>query len=442
MTNLIRVVAHGETLLIDSDGAVHGAFSLYLNSRFTNPHTREVVSDSLRILHRFLMVYKIDLPQRAMEGTFLTEAEIKRLSRLVKLELKDIESMHDRMIERRAGINPTRRLPSRDGFVAKNTAALRLHWIVGFFRWYRQNILDDGVRSVSTRQLLDSSYTNGTNDLEKRANSSKQGHHNKIRSLPSERYLSIMREVLINPERLFVNGHGGISSTWRRDRAISLLAIEGMRPGAIGNLIRGDYEFDPREGCGYITIKDNLPRRGQHATTNTPVAKGVNNASYMSEIKIKLWPTTCTAIEDYLQERAGRLEKMVVNKSRSFLFLGEHGEPISNRSTISAVFKRLAQQLGRNGFLDRVVGDPYVTEMYEFSAYTLRHSAASFFYEFNKDLSNVEDLMRLRFGWTARSSMPKRYANRSMSQHAGILMNDFFESLKKEVLERRFRVIS
>lgn len=438
MNSLKRVVAGGETLLVESDGGVHGPFSLFLSSRFANPHSREVVSDALRILHRFLGAYKIDLAKRALDGEFLVEIERKRLARLVKHQLKSIELMTDRAIQRFVGALPTKEEPSRKGFVAKNTEAMRLHWINEFFTWYQQNILDEGIRSAAQRSSLRRAYANGVDELARRTKRAKEGHHNTFRSLPTDRYLDIMREVLINPEELFLSENGVLSPTWRRDRAITLLAMEGMRPGAIGNVTRDDYTFSMEKDAGYIAIKDNASRRDGPPTTGTPKAKGINNSSYASNLKMKLWKTTCFAIEEYEREKNERQATLAVKKSRSFMFLTEHGEPILNRSTISAVFNRLGRQLRKKGLLNVVAGDPYVSgENYDFTAYTLRHSAASFFYEANKNLPKVEDLMKIRFGWTARSEMPKRYANRSMSEHASVITNDFFDSLMAEVVNKR-----
>jgi hypothetical protein len=76
------------------------------------------------------------------------------------------------------------------------------------------------------------------------------------------------------------------------------------------------------------------------------------------------------------------------------------------------------------------------------SAYTLRHSAASYFYETEirkRGLQAervVHDLMNARFGWSDGSAMASRYGKRAILDAATASVNELYEQARAEVAKR------
>ncbi|MBB5404467.1 hypothetical protein [Paraburkholderia youngii] len=432
MYSLTCITAGSRTLLIDLDGAINAPFSIYLNEKFDNPHTREAASTGLRLFHRFLIAHRIDLPSRALNGECLRSVESGWLTQFAYRPVEEAERMSDKMIKR---LTVASQKPPNEmkGAVEPNTAVKRLHTVADFLEWYRKKLLDEAIRSSRTRAELKDRYAAICADLKRRIRGTTQGHHHEIRSLPVKRYLQIIRELVLNPEQMFRTNSLGPRATVMRDRAMALLAAEGIRPGAIGNLTVDDFRYRPGDQNGYVVVKDNVARRGSSLTTAVPTAKGTRSIqqNYNSNVTVRLWPFTCLAIKEYLDgERAELLGRRLANRSKSFLFLADHGGPIGDRTTIAFVFRHLGERLKDLGLLDVAPGDPFVEGThYEFSAYTLRHSAVSLFYASSAHQSDVKDLMRERFGWTENSTMPDRYAKRAMSEAASLDMQEFHEEL-------------
>ena len=135
-----------------------------------------------------------------------------------------------------------------------------------------------------------------------------------------------------------------------------LLAAEGLRPGSLGNLAIDDFKYEAGSAGGYVEIKDNVPRRQAPVRTNTPKAKGARSTfvPYASNVTVKLWPFTCLAIKQYIDgERVEVLGRHLKNRSKSFLFVADHGGPITDRTTIAVVFCRLESRLRELGLLTR-----------------------------------------------------------------------------------------
>jgi integrase len=256
-----------------------------------------------------------------------------------------------------------------------------------------------------------------------------------------ERYLQLIRELVVSPEIFFRTEGGKQSPTMMRDRAMVLLAAEGLRPGSLGNLTINDFKYKHGAVAGYIDIRDNVAKRQASAGTRTPKAKGTRSTQigYNSNITVKLWPFTCMAIKQYIDgERAEVLGRQLRNRSKSFLFVGDHGGPIADRTTIAVVFSRLERRLRQSGLLNTADGDPYARGAhYDLTAYTLRHSAVTLFYKVMAHKPGAKDLMRQRFGWTANRKMPDRYANRAMSDAASVNMFEFHEELLQALAAKR-----
>ena len=293
-----QVSAKRNYLLLHDDGSIHYPFSKFLTHEFDNPHTRELVGQSLRVLHRFLTSHDIELAVRALEGRCLTYDEIQSLAGLCFRPIGEIELLSNAkviLITSAKADKPPQDMPKA---VEANTAGKRLNHIASYLKFYQEVFLDPHIRSATLRSELITAYewTQGKLNLE--IAGTKQGHHLTIQSLPSHRFLEIIRTVVLEPQKLFQTKGGSTSSTLYRDRAMFLLACECLRPGSLGNIAREDL----RSASGHLVVKDNRERRLGRPTTGTPVLKGSNSTriNYASETMITLWPFTVTAITDYL----------------------------------------------------------------------------------------------------------------------------------------------
>lgn len=441
-----QVLAKRNYVLLHDDGAIHYPFSKFLTDRFTNPHTRELVAQSLRLFFRFCTAHRIELAFRALEGRCLTYDEAKKLAELCYRPLPEVESMGDKKVvfltSAKAGKAPNE-LP---GAVTPNTASKRLNHIAGYLGFYRAVFLEPNLRSVIIREQLKHEYDKIGEQLRRTIRGTKQSHHLAIKSLPTDKYLAIIEAVYVRPHDLFQTAAGKTSRTLLRDRAMLLLACEGLRPGTLGNVALSDF----RSTAQMLVIKDNRASRSERITTSTPTLKlgdstQVNSAS---ETMITLWPFTVRAINDYIEvERDAVLMKRLTNRSKGFLFLSDEGEPIQHRGTITEMFDKLGKRLAVLRLLD-IGDDPYFLkqEQYDFYGYVLRHSAASFFlnqkcieyaekagiarpHDYKDVPDTVKDQMRFRFGWVRDSNMPELYAARALSDNACVILMDFNQRL-------------
>jgi hypothetical protein len=449
-----HIFARRNSVLLHDDGSIHYPFSKFLTDKFTNPHTRELVAQSLRIFYRFCKAHQVELAFLATEGRCLTYSEALALGELCFRPMAEVEAMGDKKVifltSPKAGKAP-KELPNA---VEPNTCKKRLDHIALYLSFYFNVFLEPNIRSFTTREQLKRDYDKIGHQLRKTITGTKQNHHLSIKSLPTDKYLSIIRAVFVSPEELFQSEAGKPSRTILRDRAMALLACEGLRPGTLGNIALADF----RPNSGHLVIKDNRAKRSERVTTGTPKLKmgdstQVNSAS---ETMITLWPFTVRAIQDYIDsERDAVLAKRLTNRSNGFLFLSDEGEPIKHRSSITQMFNKLGKRLASLGLLD-IGNDPYFADQkkYDFYGYVLRHSAASFFLAEKcreyaetegikrpskyKDVpEKVKDLMKTRFGWTKNSKMPELYAARALSDYANVVLTEFYQSLLDEVQAQR-----
>lgn len=441
-----QVFARRNYVLLHDDGSIHYPFSKFLTDQFSNPHTRELVAQSLRVLLRFCTAHQIELAFRAVEGRCLTYNEAKKLGELCYRPLTEVEAMGNKKVvfltSAKAGKAPNE-LPCA---VEPNTARKRLHHIAVYLDFYREVFLEPNIRSATIREQLKHDYDKIGHQLRRTIRGTKQIHHLAIKSLPMGKYLSIIKAVFVRPHDLFQTAAGKPSRTLLRDRAMVLLTCEGLRPGALGNIALADF----RPSAAMLVIKDNRAKRSERITTKTPKLKlgdstQVNSAS---ETMITLWPFTVRVIQEYIDtERSAVLAKRLTNRSNGFLFLSDEGEPIEHRGTITEMFNKLGKRLAALGLLD--IGDDlyfHQQEKYDFYGYVLRHSAASFFlsqkcieyaekvgitrpHDFNDVPDTVKDLMKLRFGWVPGSNMPELYAARALSDNASVVLTDFNQHL-------------
>jgi integrase len=429
------VNANGKRLLLTDSGEVHAPGTLFLNSRYDNPNTHSTVALGLRLLEVFLRSFDISLPRRALDGQCLHTLEVGWLGNLSYRPVEELESMNTRMLVRLAkSQNVAHR--DRPGAVAASTASARLVQIGEFLTWYFENILTPRITSPQARTDLYERYAATVRELKKKIRGGNSKHPTQVRSLPTEVFVQLIREVWCRPETIFCSESGATSPTVMRDRAMFLLACEGMRPGAIGNLALQDF-------TGFqMRIVDNAGKRGKGLSEGTPVQKGArsNMQAYSSEHNITLWPWTTAAIHEYIQgERAELLNRRLHNPSKGFLFLeNQYGGPISNRRTISLIFERAERRLLELGFLSRPSGDRYIkTEDYKLTAYNLRHSAATLYISIKGDSEQTRSEMKERFGWSANSKMPEHYARRAKMDAASLDLADLWESIKADRLKMR-----
>lgn len=427
-----QLEARKNYLLLHDDGTIHYPFSKFLTDRFSNPHTRELVAQSLRIFYRFSCAHQIELARLAIEGRCLTYDHAKKLAGLCFRPLSEIEALSDKKIVLLTSAKAGRAPQDLPRAVEPNTASKRLNHISQYLRFYLEVFLEPNIRSSTVHEQLRQEYDKIIHQLGTTIGGTKQGHHHDIKSLPPDKFLAIIRAVFTHPEALFINASGTISRNVLRDRAMVLLACEGLRPGTIGNISRAD--FRPEANC--LIIKDNRAKRTR-TTTSTPVLKlgastQVNSAS---ETMIQLWPFTVEAIWSYINvEREAILSQHLKNRSDGFLFLNEKGLPIKHRASISELFNRLGQRLAELGLLD-VGNDPYFVNQrqYDFYGYVLRHSSACLFLALKGTDDRALDSMKTRYGWTVSSKQPQRYAARVLSDQANINLMKFHSELMAAV---------
>lgn len=436
----MRLETHGSKVYLASDsGILHVPGTLYLNESYANHHTKHVVARALRVWVRLADAFSIDLAARALEGRWLTEAENKALRYLAFRPIEEIESMSDRAVKTIASATKDKEPNEREGAVESNTALKQLVGIADFLLWFHTKVLEPRMPICSTvSETLRRQVGMCSTELKKGVRGTKALHPHRIRSMPTQRFLQIYSAVFLRAADLLRTQNGTIGGNHLRDRAIVLLASEGMRPGAIGNIALADFKWAGKTELGYVTIKDNTARRTKKLSTSTPVQKGAaSSKNYNSEITITIWPTTAQAIQDYINtERVAVTTRTLRNRSEGFLFLADHGGPIGDRGTITHVFRRMGKGLTTMGLLSKDPADPYLQdEAYDFDAYLLRHSSVSLFYATKiqtKSVDVVKDLMKMRFGWSKTSDMPTLYAQRAISDAASLTVDDYMESLLAE----------
>lgn len=419
---------------------MHVPFTLFLNETYDNPHTIASAARGLRVLARIVDAFDIDVVARALDGLFLGEVEKKALRQLAFHPIEEVEAMPDLMVKRIASTQVSASKARDSNRVAPNTARKHLELIADFLIWYHDKVLEPRMPLGSAvTDALRRAYITCADEIRRAVPGTKAAHAHTIKSVPTERFLEIYSSAYLHPEAVFQTAAGKPGNNLMRDRAMVLLAAEGIRPGALGNLALADFKWVGGKARGHIVLRDNTARRASKPTAATPTQKGARSSqNYNSEITVSIWPTTAQAVYDYINgERASVTGRTLRNRSKGFLFLADHGGPIANRSTISTVFKRAGAGLGQLGLLAKDESDPYLDgDSYAFKAYLLRHSAASLFYASKaKEPSGsavAQDLMKLRFGWAQESTMPRLYAQRAMSDAASLTVEDFIDGLLEE----------
>lgn len=426
-----------KVVLEGDDGRINVPMSLFLNGS-KNINTQSSVATSLQFLHFFLVAHEIKLADRAVYGYCLESHEIGDLADLAFRPLQEVTGKTPAQLRKLNDPVDKSEPKDRDGAVSPNTAAQRLHDIASFLKFYRE-LIEPHIASRDAREKLGAKYAVVCQKLRREVGGSVTNSHD-LRAVPGKAYMEIISAIYCRPQEVF-DGGDGPSRSPERDCAMALLACEGLRPGEIGNIRVNDVYTKGEET--FLSIESNTKHRKQ-ITTSTPRGKGLDSTvqTYETRRTIKLWPWTVDAIRAYQDgERRLALSVGMRDKSDGFFFVKSSGAPVASRRTIGLRFEVAEAGLRRLGLLS-TAGDARTREdIYDFSAYVLRHSAASFFYETKvnegEEPDAVQDQMRTRFGWSPTSTMPLLYANRAISDRANLTLLEFWRALKEEV--RRLR---
>lgn len=195
----MRLETHGSKVyLVATDtGVLHVPSTLYLNEKYSNHHTKQVVAKALRVWVRLADSFDIDLAARALEGRWLTEAEKKSLRYLVFRPIGEIESMSDRAV--RSIASATKDKPNdRRRAVEPNTAIKQLVGIADFLTWFHRKVLEPRmpIRSAVS-EVLRQQVEACAAELKRTVGGTKTSHPHRIRSVPTERFLQIYSAVYL-----------------------------------------------------------------------------------------------------------------------------------------------------------------------------------------------------------------------------------------------------
>jgi hypothetical protein len=157
---------------------------------------------------------------------------------------------------------------------------------------------------------------------------------------------------------------------------------------------------------------------------------------------IHLWPFTRDALNDYINgARSAAIALSGEDRTSGFVFIKSTGDPVASRQAVSLRFSQMCDALQEDGHM-KIVSAPLGGRKKKtaHSSYTMRHSAASYFYLSKmNELENKEsvfDLMRARFGWTDKSDMPGHYAKRGIVEIATVEVNQIYTAMRAEVDRR------
>lgn len=422
-----------KVLMIEEDGRINAPFSFFLNTH-KNPNTQESLASSLKLLHLFLLHFKISLPDRALEGRCLEEREILGLINLSFRPLTDL--LDPRRIAKLVDVRNAEPDEDRDKAVKGGTADQRLKDASAFLKEY-QTLVSNYIRSADTRERLSAAYLACCDRLRRAVGGAASSSAYDIRSMSSKDFVACMKVVYSSPRVLLGQSESDLHLL--RDRAMFMLSCEGLRPGEICNVRVNDLIKGP-DGLLSLQVAVNKKHR-KKVKSSTPVPKGAssNRAPYATVRMIHLWPFTRDALKDYINgPRADATAQAGEDLSSGFVFIKSTGEPIGSRQAVSLRFSQMCDALHKAGHMkieagpgrgDRTKG--------EVSSYTMRHSAASYLYESKMaDLKNkqaVFDLLKARFGWTDKSVMPERYAKRGIVDIATVQVNEIYTEMRAEV---------
>jgi integrase len=230
-----------------------------------------------------------------------------------------------------------------------------------------------------------------------------------------------------------------------RDRAMFMLGCEGLRPGEICNLRVNDLAKGPD---GLLTLQVAVNKKYRKVVkSSTPLPKGASsNTPYATVRMIRLWPFTRDALNDYINgPRSEAIAQSGEDRTSGFVFIKSNGDPVASRQAVILRFSHMCDSLHEAGHM-KIDSAPCRGDVKknELSSYTLRHSAASYFYASKmKELENelsVLDLMRARFGWTDKSDMPQHYAKLGILDIGTVEVTDIYTEMRAVVDRSSLRI--
>lgn len=426
------VRAASKVVMVDEDGRINAPFSFFLNTH-KNPNTQESLAVSLKLFHLFLMNFRISLSERALNGLCLEEREIVGLINLSFRPLTDLA-----VPRRRAKFLDVRNAEpdeDREGAVQGGTASHRLKDIAAFLKDY-EILVANRIRSADTRERLAASYLACGQRLQRAVGGAASSSSYDIRAMTTEDFVNCMKVVYSQPRTLL----GGSKSEMHllRDRAMFMLSCEGLRPGEICNLRVNDLFQGP---AGLLSLQVAVNKKHRKVVkSSTPVPKGASsNTSYATARIIHLWPFTRDALNDYINgPRSDAIAQSGDDRTSGFVFIKSTGDPVASRQAVSLRFSQMCDALHQAGHMN-IDAAPRRRPVRkdELSSYTMRHSAASYFYtakmQEHANKESVFDLMRARFGWTDKSDMPAHYAKRGIVDIATVQVNELYTQMRAEI---------
>jgi integrase len=439
------IKAGARFVLVEEDGRINAPGSFFINDQTINANTAANLAASLRLFHSFCFLFEIRLLDRALEGMLLTEKEINALISLSFRPLADLENRA--AIKRNIDPRNAELDEDRAGAVTGNTAAGRLDDIARFLGFYL-NLLAAHIRTQFEQERLAATYKQVCDRLKRSVGGAAASSPYDVRSMDSQSFLACVKAAYTRPESL--QGDGSGKAHLLRDRAMFMLGCEGLRPGEIANLRVNDIAVGA-DGVMNVSVVSNSGHRHKvspEASTSVPRQKGINSrkVSYATERTIKVWPFTADALHDYIKPGGPRAQAIASggrDASEGFVFLKSNGEPLKSRQAIGERFVAMCESLGKAGLM-RVQTAPGKSagKKQGMSAYTLRHSAASYLYETEirkRGLQAervVHDLLNARFGWSDGSAMASRYGKRAILDAATTSVNELYEEARAEVAKR------
>lgn len=426
------VRASSKVIMISNDGRINAPFSFFLNT-YKNPNTQDSVSISLKLFHLFLIHFKISLAERALQGRCLEEREMVGLINLSFRPLADLTNQ--RRIATFLDVRNAEADEDRDGAVEGGTASKCLKNVAAFLKDY-ETLVAHHIRSADTRERLAASYLSCCERLRRAVGGAASSSAYDIRAMSSTDFVGCMKVVFSSPEVLL--GDTKSDMHLLRDRAMFMLSCEGLRPGEICNLRVNDLVNGPD---GLLTLQVAVNKRHRKVVrSSTPLPKGASsNTPYATVRLIHLWPFTRDALNDYINRaRSEAIARSGEDRTSGFVFIKSTGDPVASRQAVSLRFSQMCDALHQAGHM-KIESAPRRgnAEKDKLSSYTMRHSAASYFYASKiQELDNKEsvfDLMRARFGWSDKSQQPAHYGKRGIVDIATVEVNQIYTEMRAEV---------
>lgn len=426
------VRAGSKVLMISDGGSINAPFSFYLSTH-RNPNTQDSLANSLKLLHLFLIHFKVSLAERALEGRCLEEREMVGL---ISLSFRPLGDLTDpKRVQKFLDLRNAEADEDRDGAVEGGTASQRLKDIAAFLKDY-ETLVANHIRSTDTRERLSANYLACCLRLRQAVGGAASRSSYDIRAISSKDFVDCMKVVYCRPKVLLGNAKSDIHLL--RDRAMFLLSCEGLRPGEICNLRVNDLV---KGKDGLLTLQVAVNKKHRKAIkSSTPLPKGASsNKAYATVRMIHLWPFTRDAVNDYINgPRSEAIEQAGEDRTSGFVFIKSNGDPIASRQAVSLRFSQMCDSLRQAGHMKIEEAPRRGDEKKEeASSYTMRHSAASYFYASKMqalvDKQSVFDLMKARFGWTDKSHMPEHYAKRGIVDSATVNVHQIYTEMRAEV---------